>query len=310
MREGFSIGPLVIHYYGVLISLGILVAAWLSIKLAKRQGLDEDYIWDLLPWLVLAGVVGARIWHILTPPQSMVDMGLTTQYYLTHPLDAIAVWNGGLGIPGAVIGGVLAAWIYAQKRKISVLRLLDIVAPGLALAQAIGRWGNFINQELYGMPTTLPWAIFIDPQHRLPEFADQAYYHPLFLYESIANLIICGVLLWITLRVKNRIVGQVFQVYLILYPTVRFLLEFLRLDPSNVRNLNVNQTLMAVIAVASAAVLFWRLRQKSAMPDEAQAPTLSDGEPGLDESAPQTETAGEENTDSAQSPDSPDQESA
>ena len=302
MRDGFYIGPLLIHYYGVLISIGILAATWVALKLAKRQGLDEEYIWDMLPWVVISGIIGARIWHILTPPQSMVDMGLTTQYYLTHPLDAIAIWNGGLGIPGAVIGGVLAAWIFARKRKVSFPMVVDVIAPGLALAQAIGRWGNFVNQELYGMPTNLPWAIFIDPQHRLPEFAEQAYYHPLFLYESIANLIICGILLWATFRFKDRKPGMVFQIYLILYPTVRFFLEFLRLDPSNVRNLNVNQTLMAVIAISSAALLLWRLTRKQdydqiarqvntvetadIIPDEAV-----ESEPLQDESEPDENTA-------------------
>ncbi len=301
MREGFFIGPLLIHYYGILISLGILAATWVSVKLAKRENLGEDYIWDMLPWVVLAGVVGARVWHILTPPQSMVDMGLTTQYYLTHPLDAIAIWKGGLGIPGAVIGGALAAWVYARAKKISFLKVVDVVAPGLAIAQAIGRWGNFVNQELYGSPTDLPWAIYIEPAYRLPEFANQAYYHPLFLYESLANLIIAGLLLWMFFKMKDRLVGMVFQVYLILYPTVRFLLEFLRLDPSNVRNLNINQTLMGVIAILSAATLLWRLLKRKKLDDEIEYEVVEDNAveatqvSGPDEAIEQEETeAGEE----------------
>jgi phosphatidylglycerol:prolipoprotein diacylglycerol transferase len=268
MREGFYIGPFLVHYYGILIMLGVLAATWLTIRMLKDSGVDSEVVWELLPWTVIAGIIGARIWHILTPPQSMVDLGITTGYYLSHPLDAIAIWKGGLGIPGAVIGGALALWLQARRRKLSFLVLVDAVAPGLALAQAIGRWGNFINQEVYGMPSNLPWAIFIDPAHRIPEFADQATYHPLFLYESILNLIIMGILVWVTFRFKkNRIPGMIFQLYLILYPVVRFMLEFLRLDTSHVGGINANQTLMAVIGLSSLGILIWRLNRNRAHQD-------------------------------------------
>jgi len=262
MREGFFIGPLFVHYYGVIIMFGVLVAAWMASKLAEKRDLDPDYVWDMLPWLLVAGIAGARIWHILTPPASMVEVGITTQYYLTHPLDAIAIWNGGLGIPGAVMGGLLAAWIYTRQKKISFGMVADIVAPGLAVAQAIGRWGNFVNQELYGAPTDLPWAIFIDPAYRLPGYLDQAYYHPLFLYESMWNLVNAALLLWIANRFMDRLKnGDVFLTYLIVYPVGRFLLEFLRLDPSPIGTFNVNQTLMGVIAVGALITLVIRHRK-------------------------------------------------
>ena len=141
---------------------------------------------------------------------------------------------------------------------------MDIIAPGLILAQAIGRWGNFVNQELYGAPTNLPWALFVDPLHRLPQYADVAYYHPTFLYESLLNLIGMGLLIWIGNRFFERLKpGDLFLVYLIYYPIVRIFMEMLRLDSSTVAGLNANQALMVVVALASAAVLALRHRRQS-----------------------------------------------
>lgn len=262
MAEGIRIGPLTLNYYGMIIMAGVIAAAVLSHYEAKRRELNADIIWDCLPWVVLGGVIGARIWHILTPPASMVEQGVTTWYYLTHPLDAIAIWRGGLGIPGAVAGGALALYLYTRKHEISFLLWVDIIAPGLALAQAIGRWGNFINQEVYGRPSNLPWAITIDPRYRLPEYRDIATYHPLFLYESIFNLLNMGFLLWLTRKMAHRLKqGDVFLSYLVTYPIFRFFLEFLRLDASLVGGVNANQTLMLLIAMAAAGLIVWRHRE-------------------------------------------------
>jgi len=185
----------------------------------------------------------------------MVEMGITTKYYLTHPLDAINIRAGGLGIPGAVMGGALALWIYARKKKLNFASWVDIIAPGLALAQAVGRWGNFFNQELYGAPTNLPWAIFIAPSKRLPEYFNVAYYHPMFFYEFLWNLANMTLLLILGRKMKDKLYrGDIFLIYLIIYPLGRFLLEFIRLDPSNVGGINANQTLMAVIAISSLVV--------------------------------------------------------
>lgn len=261
MAEGIRIGPLTLNYYGMIIMAGVIAAAVLSYFEAKRRELDTDIVWDCLPWVVIGGVIGARIWHILTPPASMVEQGVTTLYYLTHPLDAIAIWRGGLGIPGAVAGGALALYIYSRKRGFSFLLWADIIAPGLALAQGIGRWGNFVNQEVYGSPSNLPWAITIDPQHRLPEFRDIATYHPLFLYESIFNVINMGFLLWLNRKYSHKLKeGDVFLSYLITYPIFRFFMEFLRLDHSYVGGVNANQTLMLVIALSAAGLIIWRHR--------------------------------------------------
>ena len=188
MPNGFSIGPIFVHFYGIVIMIGVLAGSWLAQKEADRRGQDGKQIWDLLIWILISGIIGARLWHILTPSPSLIEQGVTTWYYFTHPLDAVAIWKGGLGIPGAVIGGIIALWFYTRRHKLPFLLWLDILAPSVALGQAIGRWGNFFNQELYGAPTQLPWAIFIDSQHRLPGFENQAMYHPLFLYESLWNL--------------------------------------------------------------------------------------------------------------------------
>jgi len=250
-----------IYFYGILITLGVIVAAFLAAHEARRRGQNPEIVWDALFWVVLAGILGARLWHVFTPPPSMVAHGITTRYYLTHPLDMFNIRSGGLGIPGAVIGGAIAMAIYCRKKKLSFLTWADIAVPGLALAQAIGRWGNFFNQELYGRPTSLPWHIYIDPLHRLPGFEAYEYYHPLFAYESLWNLANALFLLWLGRKYADRLQqGDLLLAYLIIYPVGRFLLEFLRLDASRISNLNANQTLMGIVALVSAGLLLYRYR--------------------------------------------------
>jgi phosphatidylglycerol:prolipoprotein diacylglycerol transferase len=256
-----------IYFYGILIMIGVIAAAFLAQAESKRRGLNPDVIWDVLFWVVVAGIVGARIWHILTPPPSMVAQGITTKWYLMHPLDMINIRNGGLGIPGAIIGGALALWIYCRNKKLTFLTWLDVVAPGVALAQAIGRWGNFFNQELYGKPTNLPWKIYIDPLHRVAGYQNYDYFTPLFLYESLWNLLNMAVLLWLGRRFEKWLKpGDLFFIYAIMYAIGRFFLEFLRLDASQVAGINFNQTFMVVVALVSAVAFFLnhRLRRPAA----------------------------------------------
>jgi phosphatidylglycerol:prolipoprotein diacylglycerol transferase len=264
---GIHIGWLYIRFYGIILMLGVVAGAYLAESLAKRRKMNSDFIWDCLFWVVIGGIIGARIWHILTPPPSMVAVGITTHFYLTHPLDALAVWRGGLGIPGAIIGGGTALYIIARRRGENFVAWLDVIAPAAALGQAIGRWGNFVNQELYGAPTNLPWAITIAPENRLPEFAQYSTYHPIFLYESLWSLATVFFLIWLgRVYAKQLKTGDIFLVYLITYPTIRILLDFLRLDASQVAGFNANQTLMAVVLVAAVATLIYRhskLGQKS-----------------------------------------------
>jgi phosphatidylglycerol:prolipoprotein diacylglycerol transferase len=282
--DGFQLGPLYIRFYGILIMLGALAATYLTTYLARKKGEDPEIAWDMLIWLLIGGIIGARLWHVLFPPASMVAVGLTTGYYLTHPLDAINTTNGGLGIPGAVIGGVIALYWYTRRHRLSFAVWVDLIAPGLAFAQAVGRWGNFLNQEIYGAPTDLPWKIYIDPAHRLSGFQNVEYYHPLFLYESLYNLLNMAFLLWAGKKWKKWLrPGDIFVIYLITYPFFRFWLEFLRLDPAPVAGIDINQTVMAVVAVSAAVLLFVRHRKPLPQP---VADVESDQEPA-DEPGPE-----------------------
>lgn len=261
-----------IHFYGIIIMLGALAGSSLARAGAKHRNYDPDIIWDMLIYLIIGGIIGARLWHIFSPPPTSLAQGVTTGYYLTHPLAAIAIWNGGLGIPGAVIGGVVVMYWYTRKHHLDFSEWLDIVAPGVALGQAIGRWGNFFNQELYGAPTKLPWAIYIDPQHRMAGFSDQAYYHPLFLYESLWNLANMILLLWLGRRYTDRLKrGDLFLIYVLNYAIGRILLDFLRLDASRVLGINFNQTVMAILAIFMTLAMVWRHRPRSISGSVGQA---------------------------------------
>ena len=278
MIDGFYIGPLYIHFYGIILMTGALAGGWLASREAKRRGHDPEIIWDLMIYLIIAGVVGARLWHVFTPSPSALVMDPVTGKMVNpyfaggtiHIIDILNVRSGGLGIPGAVIGGAIALYFYSRKHQLDFLEWADIAAPSLALGQAIGRFGNFFNQELYGAPTNLPWKLYIDPQHRLPTFASVEYYHPLFAYESILNLINMALLMWVTRTYEDRSKkGDILLVYLIVYPVVRFSLDFLRLDASLVGGININQTVMAVIAVVAALTLAWRHRRRASPSDLA-----------------------------------------
>jgi phosphatidylglycerol:prolipoprotein diacylglycerol transferase len=262
MPTGLKLGSITIHYYGLLIILGIILGLGLTANEAARKGMKLDFLIDALPWIFLGGVLGARIWHILTPPQSMVDHGITTRYYLTHLDEAIAIWKGGIGIFGAVMGGTTALFILGRVKKAPAAEWLDITAPGMALAQSVGRWGNYINQELYGLPSDLPWAITIDPQHRLAGYVETATYHPLFLYELIWSLLNMAFLLWVSRKFKDQLKpGSTFLIYLMFYGLGRFGLEFLRLDISIFRGININQAFIACVFILAAIVLYLRQRE-------------------------------------------------
>jgi phosphatidylglycerol---prolipoprotein diacylglyceryl transferase len=260
----FHIGSFVLplRFYGIILVSGAFIGGYLASLEARRKGQNPDHVWDAILWAMILGIIGARVWHIFTPPPSMVEQGLTTGWYLSHPLDALAVWNGGLGIPGAVAGGLLGLYLFTRRNKLNFADWADIAVPGLALGQAIGRWGNYVNQELYGAPTTLPWAISIDAAHRVPGFTEPALkFHPLFLYESIGNLLICLALLYLARRYAAWLKsGDLILIYLILYPVLRFFLEFIRLDSSQLFSFNANQMLMVIVAAAAGLWLANRHR--------------------------------------------------
>jgi phosphatidylglycerol:prolipoprotein diacylglycerol transferase len=256
--EAFRIGPIAVHWYGILIVAGILAATYLSAYLAKLRGRNPEFVWDALTWCVILGVVGARLYHVLTPTPSM---GVGQWYYFENPAQIFAIWEGGLGIYGAVAGGALGLYIACRRAKENMLVWTDIIVPGLVLAQAIGRWGNFVNQELYGRPTTLPWAIYIDPQHRLPGFEMYERFHPTFLYESLWNLATCLALVYVTWRYREKLMlGLTTGVYFISYSTIRFLLEFVRLDSPSVGPLAIAQIVALCVIIAASGFLAWRVK--------------------------------------------------
>ncbi len=260
MIDGITIGPIKIYFYGIIVMLGVLAAVWNSIKESERRGLDSEYVWDMVPWLLILGIVGARLWHVFTPSQSM---GVGPEYYFSNPLQILNTRRGGMGIPGGVIGGLIGLLIYCRRKELNILTWADIIVPGLALAQAIGRWGNFFNQELYGPPTNLPWGITIDEAHRLPGYEEFSTFHPMFLYESIWNLFNFFLLMVIGRKFEDKLVpGDLLYIYLIVYPVGRALLEFIRLDASLVGSININQIIMAGVAVFAAGMLIFNHRRK------------------------------------------------
>lgn len=261
MNEGFQIGPWLMRWNGFLLVLGVAAGTLLAAYQAKRRGHDPEIIYYLFLPLVIWGTIGARLWHIFTPPLSSVQLGLTTGHYLTHPLDALAFWTGGFGIPGAIIAGTIVLILFARSNEISFWELTDLLAPGFALAQGIGRIGNYFNQELYGLPTDLPWGIFIDPASRLIGYEEVHFYHPLFAYESILNFANLFLLLWLARRLSEKLkAGDIFLIYLAVYSVVRFLLEFLRLDVALVGGWNINQLFFVLLFICAGGGLFWRHR--------------------------------------------------
>lgn len=261
MSQGFLIGPWLMRWNGFLLVFGIAAGALLIAYQAKRRGYDPEVIYFLFLPLVIWGTIGARLWHIFTPPLSSVQLGLTTGHYLTHPLDALALWIGGFGLPGAMIAGIFVLFLFARRNEISFWDLVDLFAPGLALAQAIGRIGNYFNQELYGLPSHYPLAIFIDPANRLAGYEEVHFYHPLFAYESILSFVNLALLLWFVRKFSDRLkTGDLFLIYLGMYSIIRFLLEFLRLDVALVNGINVNQLFFAILFICAGGSLFWRHR--------------------------------------------------
>ncbi len=223
-----NLGVVKIHWYGFLMVVGGLLALWIVIRLARQEKIKADQIVDLAFYWLVFSVIGARLYYVL----------YAWEYYRENLWDIVKVWEGGLAIHGILIGGFLAVLYFVQKNKLNFWRLADLIVPGLALAQAIGRVGNYFNQEIFGKPTDLPWGIPIEALYRPAQYLNNEYFHPTFLYESLGNLIIFGILITLTcLKIKGKVnwpAGVLFGGYLILYSIQRFCLEFLRIDYSPV----------------------------------------------------------------------------
>jgi len=255
-----QVGPFAIRWYGLLIVTGAALAAFVSTREAKRRGENPDHVWDILVWALIGGIIGARLYHVVSRPST----GGGLPYYLQHPIEILYIWQGGLGIYGAVAGGILALYLYTRRHSLDFLKWVDIGVVGVPLAQAIGRWGNFFNQELYGYPTTLPWGIHIDMTHRIPQFANlppDTRFHPTFLYESIWDLLSFGVLLYIARTYSERLKkGDLFLIYGILYPVGRILVETQRPDAWTILGIPTAQLVGGISIVVCSAVLWWRHR--------------------------------------------------
>jgi prolipoprotein diacylglyceryl transferase len=218
-----SLGPISIHAYGLMIALGVVAGVWLSgRRLEAAGGGTRDDFTNIAMWAVAAGVIGARLYYIVTDK---------SQPWKT-PSRWIKIWEGGLGIPGGLLLGVLVAMWAAKRRGLSVPAVFTAAAPAVPLSQAIGRWGNWFNQELFGRPTTLPWGLRIDDAHLPAGYAHGTLFHPTFLYESLWNLALCGVLLLIDRTMRLR-PGRLLAVYVAGYAVGRFWVEGLRIDPAN-----------------------------------------------------------------------------
>jgi len=248
----FEIGPLALRYYGLFIAIGIALGTWITGRELQRRGYDGALALDSLFFVVPLGFVGARLYHVVTD----------WELYASDPFPAVfAVWNGGLGIYGAVVGGFLGILLFSWYREIGPLAFADAAVPGLILAQAVGRWGNYFNQELFGRPSDLPWAIRIDPENRPTRFADAEAFHPTFLYESLWNLLVFFVLLWIARRFSERLKrGDMVLLYVSLYSVGRFFVESLRIDPAFIigESIRGNLFVSSVLAIGFALILFLR----------------------------------------------------
>lgn len=257
-RGVVEVGPLPLHLYGLIIAVGVLVAAWVAERRWVRRGHDGESFAAMVLWIVLGGVVGARLYHVITD----------VQLFRGRWLDAFKIWEGGLGIWGAVMGGGIVAIVLARRRHLDVGDLIDSIAPALVLAQAIGRWGNWANQELFGRPSTLPWAVEIDPAKRPAEYAQYSTFQPTFLYESLWCLAIFATLLVVERRVR-LMKGQLFALYVMLYTAGRFVFENMRTDPANrIGPLRLNAWVAIVCFVLAALGFLWAARRGTpAVPD-------------------------------------------
>lgn len=266
MNPGFSIGPFRIYWYGLILALAVWLAYAMVRRRARARGLPSDTVDMLFATTVPLGILGARLYFVL----------LSWDSFRAQPLRALAFWEGGLAIHGALIGGfigLLLGYVFMRRRhrsntNLRVAVLLDLVAPALLLAQAVGRIANFVNQEAFGRPTNLPWGIAIDPARRPAEFAASTHFHPTFAYESLWNLLGLALILWIERRWHKRHgnaglnarAGAVFALYVLWYSLGRAAIESLRTDSLYVGSLRAAQVVGVVAAVCAAAYLWYRRR--------------------------------------------------
>ena len=251
-----------LRWYGLLIVTGVVVGAWIAAREVRRRGENPEYVWEGLLWALVAGLVGARLWYVVN------DILGGRSRYLDDPLSIIRITEGGLHFYGAILFGLVAVIIFARRRQLDMWLLLDSVAPSLLIGQAIARPANFINQELYGPPTDLPWGIPISADHRLPPWHDLSLYpeettrfHPAFAYEMIWNLLAAGLLLWISRRFYDKLKpGALFAGWMILAGLGRFIIEWFRPDQPRVpgTDISYSRIVSALLAIGGVVMLLIR----------------------------------------------------
>jgi prolipoprotein diacylglyceryl transferase len=247
----WHLGPLPVRAYALCIIAGIVVCCWISEKRWVARGGAPGDVLDIAVWAVPFGIIGGRLYHVITTPEPYFGSG-------GDPLKAFAIWEGGLGIWGAIALGGVGAWIACRRRKIPLPAFADAIAPGILVAQAIGRLGNYFNQELYGKPTDLPWALHIDPAHRVTGFENVATYHPTFLYELVWDLLAAGLVIWADRRFKLSH-GRAFALYVALYCLGRGWIEMLRIDTAeHFFGLRLNVFTSIVLGLLAVAYLVWQ----------------------------------------------------
>lgn len=297
-QNAWYLGPLPIRAYALAIVLGIVAATWIAQRRWVRRGGDANDMFDLLIWIVPFGIVGGRLYHVITSPDAYFGPD-------GNPAKAIAIWEGGLGIWGAVALGALGCYLACRRYGIPFAEAADAIAPGLLVAQAIGRLGNWFNQELFGAPTTLPWGLEIDAAHLPPGFVEGTLFHPTFLYEMVWNLIGVAVLLWAerTFRLRH---GRVFALYVIWYTCGRGLIEMIRIDEAQIiAGLRLNVWTSLIVGI-SALVIFVMLGRRHPEPEElasADPEESADTEGSVDPEEPEgtdsQELTGAESSDTA-----------
>jgi prolipoprotein diacylglyceryl transferase len=253
----WHLGPLPVRAYALAILVGVLVAVRLTRTRLIARGGTAQQVGDVAAWAIPFGLVGGRLYHVLTDPELYFGAG-------QHPVRALYVWQGGLGIWGAVAFGAVGAWIGCRRHHVPLLTFADAAAPGIVLAQAIGRFGNYFNQELYGRPSSLPWALEIDAAHRPADTPNVATYQPTFLYEALWDVGVAGVVLWADRRFRLG-AGKVFALYVALYTVGRAWIEYLRVDHANhLLGLRLND--WTCLIVFTAAIAYLLISRRAATP--------------------------------------------
>lgn len=253
-----QIGGFSIRWYGLLIGIAVILGTVLAQRLAVRRGVNPDLIGDLVIWLVIAAIPAARAYYVAFSWERFQDVDWVAIWGGLSVPRMFAVWEGGIAIHGAIIGGSIAAVIFSRINKVSVWQLADLAMPSLILGQAIGRWGNFFNSEAFGSPTNLPWKLLIPPDKRPPEFYAEPFFHPTFLYESVWNLMVFAILLTVFNKFPQAKRGTLVMIYLIAYSLGRVWVEGLRTDSLMLGSLRIAQ-IISIIAIAVGSLGLWWL---------------------------------------------------